>query len=344
MAREESFSAGEPIVARSHITVRHDFAANNDQDERPVSRKAAKSESKTESKTESKKETRKVDRTEKWSAPENRERPIRRARGYQKVLPLGVSDAGDNASDGNGTRWTRIVGTLIFLTTLGVGGYFAAGPVANLLERPLSSVTVEGEFLYVSKERTMELISAELDGDFLQLDLMRLKGVLESDPWVEYAALGRRWPDILLVKIVEQKPIALWGDKSFMNQRGEIIHVDSVESLTGFPRLDGEEGDAPGIMRQYQDLSQLLRTRGLEIIALSCDQKKSWRMTLKGGTEIIVGRDQVMEKMQRFLIVYDQHLSSLWSDIKAIDVRYTNGIAVQWTPESGASKRFIKSS
>lgn len=269
---------------------------------------------------------------------------MRRARGYQKVLPLGASDADGGSSDGKNTHWARAIGLLIFLVTLGIGGYFAAEPVANLLERPLSSVTVEGEFLYVSKERTMELISAELDGDFLQLDLMRLKGVLESDPWVEYAALGRRWPDVLLVKIVEQQPIALWGDKSFMNQRGEIIHVDSVESLLGFPRLDGEEGDAPGIMRQYQDLSQLLRTRGLEIIALSCDQKKSWRMTLKGGAEIIVGRDQVMEKMQRFLTVYDQHLSSLWSDIKAIDVRYTNGIAVQWMPESGARKRFIKSS
>jgi cell division protein FtsQ len=344
VAREESFSAGEPIVARRHVTARSDSTVIHKLEGKVEEQKETKKETKREEKTEPKKEARASSKQEKWQVPESRERPIRRASGYQKVLPLGVSDSGQDAANGGRSRWARLMGILVFLVALGVGGYFAAEPVANLLERPLSSVTVEGEFLYVSKKRTMELISAELDGDFLQLDLMRLKGVLESDPWVEYAALGRRWPDILRVKIVEQKPIALWGEKSFMNQRGEIIHVDSVASLTGFPRLDGDEGDAPQIMRQYQDLSQLLRTRGLEIVALSCDQKKSWRMTLNGGTEIVVGRDQVMEKIQRFLIVYDQHLSSLWSDIKTIDVRYTNGIAVQWMPESGASKRFIKSS
>src|SRR5690606_38898396 len=227
---------------------------------------------------------------------------------------------------------------------LGVGGYFAVKPVAQMLERPLSQVSVEGEFRYVGKERTMELISAELDGDFLQLDLMRLKSALEADPWVEYAALGRRWPDILLVKIIEQKPIARWGEHGFMNQRGEIIHVDSTTALMELPRLDGDETDARKIMQQYQDLAQLLRSRGLEILALSSDKKRSWRVTLKGGVEIAIGRDQVMEKMRRFITVYDHHLKELWTDIKSIDVRYTNGIAVQWQAESAASKQFIKSS
>jgi cell division protein FtsQ len=267
-------------------------------------------------------------------------------KGYQKVLPRGVVDDRGDVESTERSSWARGLGLLIFLIALTGAGYFAIDPLNGLLERPLSSVTVEGDFRYVSKERTTELISAELDGDFLQLDLMRLKNVLEQDPWVEYASLGRRWPDVLLVKMVEQKPIARWGEKSFLNQRGEIIHVgvDGVDRLAGLPILSGDEADASKIMRQYQDLSQLVRTRGLEVQALSCDRKKSWRMTVTGGIHSVSGRDQVMEKMHRLLTVYDEHLQLLWSDIEAIDVRYSNGVAVQWLPESEAKKQFIKSS
>lgn len=300
MAREEKFSAGEPIAARPDTA------------------------------------------TSAWKASIDIDNSIRRVRGYKKVLPSGRSDTSEDVA--GGSRWMRGLGTLMFLTLMGIAIYFSAEPLANILERPLSSVQVEGEFRYVSKERTMELISTELNGDFLQLDLMRLKAVVERDPWVEYAALGRRWPDILLVKIVEQRPIARWGEVGFMNQRGEIIHVEKLEGLQELPWLHGSEADASRILQQYQDLSKLLRARGLDVIALSCDQKKSWRLTLKNDIEVVIGRDQVMEKMRRFITVYDQHLNGLWSDVKAIDVRYTNGVAVEWLPETEASKRFIKAS
>lgn len=300
MAREESFSAGEPLVARAR------------QDESLI--------------------------------PVRAERTARRIKGYRHVLPQGMSAASSDSSAHQRTPWVRSLGVVVFLVILTVAGYFSAEPIASLLERPLSSVTVEGDFHYLSKERITELISAQLNDDFLHLDLMELKGVLEQDPWVEYASLGRRWPDVLLVKIVEQKPIARWGEKSFMNQRGKIVHVDSVAELVELPALNGNEADAHKILRQYQDLSQLLRTRQLDIQVLSCDAKKAWRITLKGGVEIAVGRDRVMEKIQRFLLVYDEYLHDLWSDVATIDVRYTNGIAVQWLPESSASKQFIKSS
>lgn len=289
-----------------------------------------------------------MDRTESFErreplvpSPEKSAQRIRRERGYRQVLPSGPDDSGEQQPR---FRYARLAGRSLFLGLLIVGGFFAAEPLMKMLERPLSRVTVEGEFLYVSKERTSEIISAELDDDFLQLDLMRLKQVLESDPWIENAALGRRWPDTLLVRIVEQKPIARWGERGFMNQRGEIIQVESTAQLGDLPGLYGAESDAGRVMQQYQELSRLLRTRGLEVIALRCDDKQAWRMTLKGDIEIVIGRDQVMEKVRRFLTVYDQHLHRYWLDVKSIDVRYTNGIAVQWIPESEAAAHFIKSS
>lgn len=257
---------------------------------------------------------------------------LRRPQGYQRVTPRGGAEQGDD-SQSRRSLWRSLV-IVIFLVGTGAGIYYGMDPLRELLERPLTSVAVEGEFIHVSKARTTELISAELNDDFLQLDLMRLKQVLEQDPWVERASIGRRWPDTLVVRIVEQKPIARWGDTGFMNQRGEIIQVsDAQTQLLSLPLLEGEVTDAGLILRQYQDLVRLLRTRGLDVIALKSDAKKSWRMTLAGDVELVVGRDQVMEKVSRFIRVYDRHLQARWADVRRADLRYTNGVAVEWKAE-----------
>ena len=274
----------------------------------------------------------------------NGRRRSKRAEGLNTKVPsYGGARLGDNSND-NAGRWSRrLVGLVLIVGALGLALYFVAEPVAELVDRPLASVMVEGDFHYISKERAMALISAEINEDFLQLDLMRMKTALENEPWVEHAALARRWPDALEVRITEEQPIARWGTDGFLNQRGELVQVDNIDALAALPLLQGSAADASKIMQQYQDLSQLLRSRGLDVIELKCDSKKSWRLMLKGDVEVAIGRDQVMEKMSRIMTFYDQHLSEVWQDVTEIDVRYTNGVAVQWSPDSEAKKNYIKS-
>lgn len=277
---------------------------------------------------------------------------LRRERGYNKVSPQGGKAAPSSPRKSSAVDEVRAkVSRTIIYRSLGVGlllsafagiAYFATDPLTRLLERPLKSVAVEGQFQYLPKDRAMELIEKEIDGDFLQLNLNRLKDDLQQDPWVDHVYLSRRWPDTLVVKIAEQTPIARWDANGFLNQRGEIIRVKETDKLLGLPWLQGNEINAREIMQQYQDLSTLLRSRGLEIVALKCDNKKSWRLTLKNDKEIAIGREEVMEKLRRFVTVYDKFLSSVWSDVKAIDVRYSNGVSVEWIPDSEMAKKYLK--
>lgn len=273
------------------------------------------------------------------------EASTKRERGYAKVSPQGRAQVVARPKfewNWNFSWLNRKLASAIFVVVLLTGIYWISEPVMRLLERPIKSVVVEGEFNFITKKRATDLIGNEIDGDFLQLDLMRLKNALMSDPWVENVTLNRRWPDTLVVKIAEQKPIARWDD-GFLNQRGEIVRVEETNRLLDLPWLQGNESDAIEILQQYQDLSQLLRSRGLEVVALKCDNKKSWRLTIKNDVEIAIGRDQVMEKMRRFVTVYDTHLSHVWNDVKAIDIRYSNGVAVRWIDDSEMAKKYIKS-
>jgi cell division protein FtsQ len=228
---------------------------------------------------------------------------------------------------------------LVIFLVLGI--YWLSEPVSKALDRPIKSVVVEGDFYFMPKERATDLIGNEIDDDFLQIDLMRIKKAVLNDPWVESVTLTRQWPDTLVVKITEQKPIARWGE-GFLNHRGDIIAEAEDARLKNLPYLSGNEVDAVEILQQYQDFSQLLRSRGLDIIALSCDDKKSWRLTLNNNIEIAIGRDQVMEKMQRFITVYDVQLKDLWADVKSVDVRYSNGVAVRWAAGSVAAKKYLE--
>ena len=275
---------------------------------------------------------------------ERPQRNVRREQGYARVTPQGERVPKNRPRIEKPVFWQWINPKwvmVVVLVCVMAAVYVVYKPLERLLERPLKSVVVEGEFHFISKARATELIGQEIDNNFLQLDLMRLKKVLMDDPWVESVSLVRRWPDTLVVKILEQKPIARWGD-GFLNQRGEIVRVKEMEQLQHLPWLQGSEADAVEILQQYQDLSQLLRARGLDILALKCDNKKSWRLTLNNNVEVVIGRDQVMEKMRRFISVYDTQLSTAWADVKTVDVRYSNGIAVRWVDNSESAKKYLR--
>lgn len=284
------------------------------------------------------------------SVTQVRSKSARTVKAVRESSRPNVKNVVSGVNRGTGTmagRWLQfqawikklILGLIVLLALW--GSYQALGSLSELFQRPIKSVTVEGEFHFISQERATQLITQEINDDFLQIDLSKIKAVLLDDPWVESVTLTRRWPDTLVVKIAEQKPIARWGE-GFLNQRGEIVRAKEMKGLKELPWLQGDEIYAAEILQQYQDLSLLLRARGLEIAELKCDSKKSWRLKIKNNVEIAIGRDQVMEKMRRFVTVYETQLQSVWKDVKSIDVRYSNGVAVNWVDGSETAKKMIK--
>ena len=231
-----------------------------------------------------------------------------------------------------------IFGRWMFLAVSVLGGaYLAYGGqhyISQIIDRPVAQINVNGEFSYVSRQQVIDVVSPAINQHFLQLDLAGIKEVLEQEAWVDKASVGRRWPNQLDVSIVEQKPIARWSDRGFLNQRGELIETQLGSELMALPMLNAEAHSKAEVMAQYQDLAVLLRSRNLLIGGLVSDDKRAWTVSLPSGLEIRVGRNQVMEKMKRFLQVYDEELRQHINDVESVDVRYSNGVAVRWRDEA----------
>src|SRR5690606_20605341 len=87
--------------------------------------------------------------------------------------------------------------SLLVLIGLGGFGYFGKAFVDQAIERPIRSIGVEGEFVYISQDAISEIVSPMIVGGFLQSPLSSIKSRLEEHPWIAQAVVSRRWPDQL---------------------------------------------------------------------------------------------------------------------------------------------------
>lgn len=202
--------------------------------------------------------------------------------------------------------------------------------LAHASARPINSIGVQGHFVHVSQEEISARVAPMIVGGFLQSPLSAIKQELETHPWVAQATVSRRWPDELYIAIVEEQPIARWDGVGFLNHRGDLIKVPQTDRLRALPLLSGKQGQERSVMQHYQQLAQMFRPHGLRITEFHSSDLMSRRLVLDNGVTVHLGRDQTLEKIQRFLVVYNQELQERMGEIAAVDLRYGNGLAVQW--------------
>lgn len=216
------------------------------------------------------------------------------------------------------------------IVIIGIAMIWSAKYLFVKFDIPINNISVFGTFSNIEKKEVKELIITTVsDSKILSSDLMKITSLLESHPWIERAFVRRKWPSGIEVKVIEEVPLARWGDRNFLNDRGEILDLNN-RNLSSLPVLTGVENSERLIMNTYQEISLLLRPAGLKIIELSYNNQGIWKLTLSNGLEILIGRDQIIEKIRRFLIIWMATLKSSSTDMDGVDIRYDNGIAVRW--------------
>lgn len=228
-----------------------------------------------------------------------------------------------------------------FLGVLSLLGIMVAGlvwfdpraKVQQFAGRPIKHVDIESEFIYLSDQQLQAIVADYVTGTFLDVDIAGLKARLETNPWVDRVSVSRQWPEKLVVRVTEQQPIARWGTDAFLNLRGDIIRVEPTPLLRHLPKLSGEDRYAVDVMRQYLRAGKLLGQHGLELAAVELDATLAWTLTLSGDTTIVLGREQLLERLQAVIAAKNTVLANHFDKVKNLDMRYHNGFAVGWKDE-----------
>jgi len=219
--------------------------------------------------------------------------------------------------------------TVLLLAVLALVIY-GAGLLYKQIDKPLTNVMIGGNFTFLETAELSELVVKEIDGGFLSTDLSRLGDVLREHPWVDEVSVRREWPSILKVEVIEEVPIARWGEKGFLNRLGEELLIENNSHLGALPVLRADFGSSRDMMENYQLMAELLIPTGLKIAELKRDSLGVWFIDTATGVRLVIGRDQVSEKIRRFTTVWAAGLSQQLKHIKTIDLRYPNGLAVAW--------------
>ena len=66
------------------------------------------------------------------------------------------------------------------------------------------------------------------------------------------------------------------------------------------------------------------------MVELRESQLGEWSVVLRDGFSVVLGAEDLGERLNRFLAVYSNDLAERFSEVEAVDARYHNGIAVSW--------------
>ena len=194
----------------------------------------------------------------------------------------------------------------------------------------IDRVVINGEFNYLSERDVIDLIDENVQTGFLTLNLPDLNRKIVEQDWIRSSSIRRSWPATLIVNIEEEIPVARWGEKQLLNNVGDYINVINKDSVSHLPVIFSQAGDTKEIIKIYQLISELLGPVGLRIDEVESDNAGSWTLTVLSDITIILGRDQLVEKLQRLQSVWMTELSSQEKNINVIDLRYPNVLAVRW--------------
>ncbi|WP_323752616.1 cell division protein FtsQ/DivIB [Marinobacter sp.] len=202
------------------------------------------------------------------------------------------------------------------------------------MDQQILAVDVQGQFVGDSRVDVERAVGAWIGKSYFSTDLADIKASLEQRPWVESAAVKRVWPGRLVIDIREKKPLAYWSDGRLVSRSGELFSPPNPEVAGRLPKLSGPDERVREVITMARSMSEQLYGYGLGFAGLALEARGAWTLTLANGIEVVLGRDKVEQRFERFITVYENRLASRVDEVSRVDARYTNGIAVQWKADA----------
>ncbi|KAF1701073.1 cell division protein FtsQ/DivIB [Pseudoxanthomonas suwonensis] len=195
---------------------------------------------------------------------------------------------------------------------------------------PLSRLRVTGQFERVQAEQLRAAVAPYARAGYFAVRLEDAQRAVERLPWVESAHVGKHWPDVLEVSVVEHRPFAHWGEDRMLSERGRLFLRPAELAGARLPHLDGPDARTADVVEVYNESQALFTPLGFHVTHVALDARGSWSLVLDSGLEVLVGRDDARARLQRFTRVLPQLLAHQARPLERADLRYTNGFTLAW--------------
>ena len=212
-----------------------------------------------------------------------------------------------------------LIGLSVVLILYGVVRYVLHLPVFSI-----HAVTLRETPKRVPVELIQRVVREQISGNFFTIDLNKTRAAIEQLPWVRQVSIRRIFPWSLEVQIEEHKALAKWNGKNLVNTFGEVFAEQTEQAL---PAFFGQPSSAAEMSRMYDKFSQDLMPIKLEVEQISLSPRYAWQIRLNNGIVLELGREQMQQRLERFVSVYPYSLTAEKQNVMHVDLRYRNGFA-----------------
>lgn len=203
--------------------------------------------------------------------------------------------------------------------------------MADARRFPINTVKVVAAYDHVSHKQLESILEQFTEASFFSLSVNRLHAALSSLPWIKHIQIERVWPDILKIRLIEKKPIAIWNT-AILTEEGEIFKTQ--DKITDLPELKGPENQHEHVLQVYKKMSKILSNYDLHATLLEWRKNGAWEVTLSNGIQLRLGKRNLEVRLNRFCKAYPVVFAGVLTDrpgqLASVDLRYPRGMAVQW--------------
>lgn len=229
-------------------------------------------------------------------------------------------------------KWLSILLFVCLISAFLYGLYFIKNWITDEKTLPITYFSLTGTQQYVSTASVKKILLSQGDKlNFFTINIAEIQKKIDALPWVYSASIRKHWPDKLDIHIVEQSIAAVWNNKALLNRFGDLIDVSPSGFEKKFVVLKGDDRDTYQTLDTYNKLLQLMKVSKFKIVMLSNDERNSTNIILQNGILLRLGKEQKLDRVQRFLIVFP--LIEKKYDIQRIayiDLRYDTGFSIGW--------------
>ena len=216
------------------------------------------------------------------------------------------------------------VTTLVFCTLLAL----SAVGVWDLLDRPVQSFVIDGELTQAQQQKVMQVLSAQEFAGVLSTPLEDVASAVTALSWTRQVSVRRVWPEGFEISLYHEKPVARWGEAEYLSASGRPLQLP--DNYMGLPRFSVAVASPQRAMEIYRMLDQIAGRANLSISHLHQDEYAEWLLEFENGPTVMLGGEQLNERMHRFLLVHRRVLAQADEPALYIDARYSSGVAVRY--------------
>jgi len=242
-------------------------------------------------------------------------------------------------------NWKLIFGGAVFLVATvstamagyKVRQYVTTDPQFTLSRDRKDAITIQG-LVYASRWKVQRVFANDFDRSIFSVPLEERRRRLMGIDWIEEATVSRVWPDRLVVRIRERKPVA------FVSSRIGVMLVDAhgvlleqpAQAQFSFPVLAGVREDETDAVRRervrafldfQQDMSYLSKDVS-EVDATDPDNIRVITQVERRAVTLLMGEGNYARRYQHFVSHYPD-IRKRSPEAKTFDLRIDDRITVK---------------